>query len=108
MIKCLTICETCAGPGLALAAKLGCIKGWNIVMHPCLSVCNDPVAIAVQGDGGATYVFAGLTDADADNVRVFVGLYDAAPSGWIEDARPTGRMRFCLKTRVPALKVMAR
>ena len=103
MTKRVIICETCAGPGVALAAAMGELNGWDIVMHPCLSVCDEPVAIAVQGEGAATYVFAGLTDADADDVRVFTDLYDAAPAGWVDDARPAGRLRFCLKTRVPAL-----
>ncbi|MCO4847609.1 MAG: DUF1636 family protein [Yoonia sp.] len=103
MTKRVTICETCAGPGTALAAELGKIDGWDVVMHPCLSVCDAPVAIAVQADGAATYVFAGLTDADADDVRAFVTLFDDAPAGWIADARPAGRLRFCLKSRVPAL-----
>ncbi|MFT5066476.1 MAG: putative metal-binding protein [Yoonia sp.] len=103
MTKRVTICETCAGPGTALAAELGDLSGWDVVMHPCLSVCDEPVAMAVQGEGSATYVFAGLTDADADDVRAFVALYDDALCGWVADARPAGRLRFCLKSRVPAL-----
>lgn len=103
MTKRVTICETCAGPSVELAAALKGLDGWEVVMHPCLSVCDAPVAMAVQGDGLATYVFAGVTDADADDVRSFVALYEAAEKGWVEDARPAGRLRFCLKSRVPAL-----
>lgn len=103
MTKRVTICETCAGPAGALAAALKGLEGWDVVMHPCLSVCDEPVAMAVQGDGAATYVFAGVTDADADDVRAFVRLFEDAEKGWIADARPAGRLRFCLKTRVPAL-----
>lgn len=103
MTKRVTICATCAGPGAELAAALADLKGWDVVMHPCLSVCDEPVAMAVQTQTGATYVFAGVTDADAADVRAFVDLYDTADAGWIEDARAAGRLRFCLKTRVPAL-----
>lgn len=103
MTKRVTICATCAGQGVELAAALKGLDGWEVAMHPCLSVCEAPVAIAVQADACATYVFAGLTDADADDVRAFVDLYDKAEAGWVEDARPAGRLRFCLKTRVPAL-----
>ncbi len=103
MTKRVTICETCAGPGEALATAIGELVGWEVTMHPCLSACDEPVAIAVQGDGAATYVFSGLTDADANDVRAFARLYENAQAGWVEDARPAGRLRFCLKTRVPAL-----
>ena len=81
------------------------MDGWDVEMHPCLSVCDEPVAIAAQSEGCATYVFAGLTEADADDVVAFAAAYDAADAGWIDDARPLGRLRFCLKTRVPALSV---
>ena len=72
-------------------------------MHECLSVCDEPVAMGVQATGKATYVFAGLTDADAGDVAGFARLYDEDADGWIADARPAGRLRFCLKARVPAL-----
>lgn len=102
MNKRLLICSTCMGEGEALADALR-VEGWEVAMHPCLSVCDDPVAIAAQSTGGATYVFAGLTAADAGDVAAFAAAYDAAPAGWIEDARPLGRLRFCLKSRVPGL-----
>ncbi|WP_296424826.1 DUF1636 family protein [Yoonia sp.] len=110
MIKRLTICETCAvsgayaqGAALADAMRGLTEDGWELQMHACLSVCAEPVAVAVQAQGKATYVFAGVTSADAADLAVFTRLYDAAPDGWIDDARPAGRLRFCLKSRVPAL-----
>lgn len=104
MTKRLVICKTCDGPGVALADALrGRAEGWDVVMHECLSVCAEPVSMAVQADGKATYVFAGLTDADADDAVAFARLYDACADGWVADARPAGRLRFCLKSRVPAL-----
>ena len=104
MRKRLIICSTCAGPGEALARTLeGAVPGWEVARHGCLSVCAEPVGLAVQAEGRATYVFAGLTEADAGDVAAFAALHDAAPDGWIEDARPAGRLRFCLKARVPGL-----
>lgn len=104
MTKRLVICKTCDGPGGALAEALrGRAEGWDVVMHDCLSICAEPVSMAVQAEGRATYVFAGLTDADADDAVAFTQLYDASANGWIDDARSAGRLRFCLKTRVPAL-----
>jgi len=105
MSKRLLICSTCAGPGAALAQavqeRIG--DGWEIEMQECLSVCDEPVALGVQATGKATYVFAGLTEADAGDVVGFSKLYDEDADGWIADARPAGRLRFCLKARVPAL-----
>ena len=104
----LTICETCASPGAdpqgtALAQALDLPPGWEVVLHPCLNVCGKPVAAAVQGTGRATCLLAGLTPDDADDLAAFAALYDAAPDGWITDARPAGRVRLCLLGRVPAL-----
>lgn len=104
MTKRLVICRTCDGPGQALADAL-CVRlpDWDVVMHDCLSVCAEPVSLAVQADGKATYVFAGLTDADVDDAVAFAALYDTCADGWVADARPAGRLRFCLTSRVPAL-----
>lgn len=104
MTKRLVICKTCDGPGMALADALRVrLPGWDVVLHDCLSACAEPVSLAVQADGKATYVFAGLSDTDVDDAVAFAGLYDASDDGWVADARPAGRLRFCLKSRVPAL-----
>lgn len=104
MTKRLVICKSCDGPGAALAdaVRVAC-PAWDVVLHDCLSVCVEPVSLAVQADGKATYVFAGLDDGDAADVAAFAALYDTSDDGWIADARPAGRLRFCLKSRVPAL-----
>lgn len=104
MTKRIIICRTCEGPGVALAdAVRNQLDGWEVVLHDCLSACAEPVSVAVQAAGKATYVFAGLDDMDAPDVIAFAGLYDVSTDGWIADARPAGRLRFCLKSRVPAL-----
>ena len=105
----LTICKTCASPGAdpqgaALAQALSLPPGWEVFLHPCLNLCGKPVAAAVQGVERATYLLAGLTPADADDLAAFAALYDAAPDGWITDARGAGRVRLCLQGRVPALR----
>lgn len=107
MTRTLTICATCAAvneapTGADLAAAVGNVDGWTVRMHDCLSMCDGPVAIAVQADAKATYLFSGVTVADAADVRAFLALYDTTVDGWIADARPAGRLRFCLKGRVPA------
>lgn len=95
------ICGGCAGTA-ALRAVLD-RETAPVHVVECLSVCTAPVTLAAQGRGRATYVFAGITAEDAADIAAFARAYEAAPAGWIEDARPLGRLRFCLKTRVPAM-----
>lgn len=104
MTKRLTICGLCDGPATALSESLAShLPNWEVRLHDCLSVCAEPLSLAAQADGKATYVFAGIQQTDVDDVLAFVRLYDDSADGWIEDARPMGRLRFCLKSRVPAL-----
>ncbi|MDK3074507.1 DUF1636 family protein [Sedimentitalea sp. JM2-8] len=70
----------------------------------CMNGCADPVALAIQSAGRATYFFTGIApEEDASDIVATLRCYLAAPDGWIDDARPCGRLRHCLKGRVPAL-----
>lgn len=98
------ICSGCgAGSADLQAAVAGACPDVAIVQVDCLSVCRDPVTLAAQGAGRATYVFSGLGAGDAADIAAFAREYAAAPGGWIEDARPLGRLRFQLVARVPAI-----
>jgi len=93
------VCEGCGGAALADALERAltiCVR-----RTPCMNVCDDPTTVAFKGAGKATYLFAGLTPDDVADVQAFVTLYTDTPDGWIEDARPIGRMRLCLKGRIP-------
>ena len=69
----------------------------------CLGACDAPAVLALQGAGRAAYVFVGVSlPADAADVAATCRLYRDSPGGWIVDARPCGRLRLCLRTRVPA------
>ena len=96
------ICSGCGGADVAQSVASAC-PGVSVRQVGCLSVCNDPVTVAVQGAGRATYVFSGIGPQDAGDIAAFAAAYSAAPGGWIEDARPLGRLRFRLVTRVPAM-----
>ncbi|WP_246098718.1 DUF1636 family protein [Paracoccus laeviglucosivorans] len=61
-----------------------------------------PVLLAMQAAGRASYLFHDLTPADAADIAATVAAYLDAPDGWIVDARPCGRLRLCLKTRIPS------
>lgn len=103
------VCTTCAAPGEeprgasladAVRARLG--DGFVVEPHACLSMCAEPQAVAFRAPGKAAYLFAGLEEADTDDIAAFARLWADAPDGWIEDARAAGRLRFCLKGRIPA------
>ncbi|MEX0319352.1 MAG: DUF1636 family protein [Ruegeria sp.] len=91
------VTEALAEAGLAGQVELG--------DHACFSACAGPVSLALQGQGMASYVFSGLDPvADATDIAATCRTYIDAPKGWIEDARPCGRLRECLRARVPALQ----
>jgi len=94
------ICEGCGGTALADRLEVT-LQGAKVRRAACMNVCDDPVTVAFKADGKATYLFAGITPDDAEDAQAFVTLYNATPDGWIEDARPIGRMRLCLKGRIP-------
>ncbi len=75
----------------------------RVELAPCLERCDAPVAMTVQCKGGAGYVFSGIRpDADTQDIIATCRAYLNSPGGWIEDARPCGRLRFCLSARLPA------
>lgn len=105
----ITICGTCAdGAGKALAddlrariAELGLAT--EVAQIDCMIVCGEPVTVSVRAEGKAAYLFSGVDPAaQAAELAAFAVLYDAAPGGIIEDARPAGELRFKLIGRIPA------
>jgi predicted metal-binding protein len=99
------VCNGCSGSGKGFVAelRLAC-PDVDVVETGCMSVCSDPVTVAAQGAGRASYVFSGIGPGDLGDLKGFAAAYAAAPAGWIEDARPLGRLRFCLLTRIPAVR----
>jgi len=82
------------------------IRDFNIESFKCMSACANPVAISFRAKGKAAYMFAGIDPAkDQQDILAFARLYAAAEDGWIEDARPCGRLRFCLLGRIPPEKL---
>lgn len=109
----LLLCATCAGDDDRAAAleviraalrRAGLEDRVALALQDCMGACDAPVTLGLQGRGRASYVFAGLDpvrDA-ADIARTCRACLDA-PGGWIEDARGCGRLRLCLRARLPAL-----
>ena len=99
----ITVCATCReGAGRRLAKRLAG-AGLEVRLAECLFACGSPLALAVTGEGKASYLFAGVDpEAQAGEVAAFMALYSAAPAGEVEDARPCGALRFCLRGRIPA------
>jgi predicted metal-binding protein len=79
------------------------IRDFDVQAFECMSACANPTAISFRAKGKAAYLFSGIDPAtDHDDILAFADLYQAADDGWIEDARPCGRLRFCLIGRIPA------
>lgn len=71
----------------------------------CMGACEQPVSLAFQGQDRATFVFSGVRfPDDIDDIVATARTYLGAKDGWIEDARSCGRLRFCLRARIPAMK----
>jgi predicted metal-binding protein len=116
------ICSTCQngdeaqpkGDELAMALKAiftksddPAVRDFNIETFACMSACANPMAISFRAHGKAAYMFSGINPAkDQNDILAFAKLYVAAKDGWIEDARPCGRLRHCLLGRIPADPVM--
>lgn len=105
------VCDTCAAPaeapkGAAFAGALRAAepKGVEIRTVSCLNMCNAPLALALRAPGKVAYLFSGVQpDTDVADTLALIRLYRAAPDGVITDARPAGRLRFCLAGRIPAI-----
>lgn len=108
----LLLCATCEGAGRegdqqaisAALAQAGLADQVNLDMVECMGACEKPVTLGLQGAGRASYVFAGVRpQQDADDIARTCATYLAAQAGLIKDARPCGRLRDCLRARLPAL-----
>lgn len=104
------LCTTCNPEGFpkardGLQAALDAADlATDVHGQPCMNACAEPVSLALQSHGRATYFFAGLNPvSDREDIVATVAAYLKSPGGWIEDATACGRLRHCLKGRVPAL-----
>ena len=103
----LLIVQVCSGCGGAdhqpLGEALADLPGVRLVGIQCDEACEKPAQLWLQQPGGAAYAFEGLDfQSDAGDIAATARAYLASPKGWIEDARPCGRLRYCLAARVPA------
>lgn len=110
----LSVCSSCAGvrdrgaEQRALRQALdraGLADRVDLGEHACFSSCDTAIALSLQGPRMASYVFSGIdVGADADDIAATCQVYLDSPAGWIEDARPCGRLRLCLHARIPAFQ----
>ncbi|MDE4305818.1 DUF1636 family protein [Phaeobacter gallaeciensis] len=109
------ICSTCTGhrnrEGEERALRIALEKAniseiVQLDFGGCMNACSAPIALGLQGEGRASYVFAGIDPIqDANDVAATCLSYISARKGWIVDATSCGRLRFCLRARLPALHV---
>ena len=77
-------------------------EGIALEQVDCMNQCDTPVSLALRGEERDVYLFAGVDPArDVEDALALAQLYRDAPGGTITDARPAGRLRFCLTGRVP-------
>lgn len=110
----VTVCETCTAAGetprggmfaqelQALLADAG-LPDIAVETVACLNACSDPTALSFRAVGKWAYLFAGVDPTrDGPDVVAFARLYLDSADGDITDARACGRLRHCLRGRIPA------
>ena len=107
-----TTCEPVGGvDGKGFAARVveaidddGAPPGIVVDQVECMGACAEPMALALQAEGRASYLFSGLNPTtDVTDVLATCRVFLSSPRGWITDARPCGRLRDRLRARIPAL-----
>lgn len=105
----IVVCSTCEGrdgKGFADALRQGLAEtglDFEVRVFECMSNCARPLSLAFKAGGKATYLFGDIDpETDLGDTLAFARLYSTCADGWIEDARPAGRLRHCLIGRVPA------
>jgi len=68
----------------------------------CMLVCGEPISVSLSGPEKVSYLFSDVKVEDVQNLITLLHMYKANRTGLISDARPLGRLRFCLKGRLPA------
>lgn len=104
------ICETCQtgdgqvpGPDLVRAVQEALEVDVDVTLSPCMNMCDTPVSLALRATGKIAYLFSRVEAQDARDIAALAKLYVEADQGEIIDARPAGRLRYCLTGRVPAI-----
>ena len=98
----VSVCIGCEG-GAALAAALEALSPPVAAQRvPCMNVCDNPACVSVRATGKPAYLFAGVGAGQAAEVAAFRAMFEGSETGEIADARPLGRLRFCLIGRIPA------
>ena len=73
-----------------------------LTVNPCDGSCGGKGCLWLQAEGKASYHFKEVDPVrDRVDILATARCYLASPEGWIEDARPCGRLRFCLAARIP-------
>lgn len=108
------ICQSCQvkdgstpGPDMVAAVRQALDDDMaievDVVAGPCMNMCDTPVSLALRAPGKVAYLFSKVEPGDVADIAALARLFVAAKDGVIEDARPAGRLRFCLTGRLPAV-----
>jgi predicted metal-binding protein len=102
-----TLCRSCAADQTGLLAALepalsALPFAVTLSQTDCMSGCARPTTLAFRASGKMAYLFGEITSADLPDILTFLRLYQAAPDGTLQDARPLGDLRLKAIARIPA------
>ena len=110
------VCMSCVGrPGArrpgpallralrgALAADAALAGVVDLRGIDCMSGCTRPCALAIRGEGKASYLFGDIEpQRDVADILATARAFHAAGDGWITDGHLCGRLRYCAIARIP-------
>lgn len=103
-LSCRQGTEAPQGPAFVEALKAALSdEPVEVVGAECMNACEAPVSMALTAPDKQSYLFAHVRpDGDVADAAGLVRLYLEAKGGVITNAKDAGRLRFCLRGRVPA------
>ena len=112
----IVVCKTCNDPASKMSPEetglqiLSALKAtemkdkFTVSYVDCMGACEEPTAIAFQGNRMATFLFSGVSvPGDIDDIVKTCRAYLNSSKGWIEDGLACGKLRHCLRARIPGL-----
>ncbi|MEM9797144.1 MAG: DUF1636 domain-containing protein [Pseudomonadota bacterium] len=104
----ILICTKCRGSNSAAAMRQTLTEtvasGVIFRAVDCMAGCDHPVAVGVQAEGKASYLFGGIeTEAEIAAIARFVRDYAASEKGWTNSGERPAALTGKTLARLPGL-----